>query len=216
MTFAIGIPTLNRADLLLPSIKEYIKDFEDINIYIIDNGNQDITQKIISDKELYEKRRNLFVFENSKNIGVGASWNMLCYFIFPKNENALILNDDIYLGKNRKEIEELIRKRGDSFLTATPDWCSFILSKKIYDIVGKFDECFFPAYYEDNSYAYRMKLKGINHIKTPHLNPSIYRVSETINKDPSIFDYRIKNKKLYIDMWGGLPEREKFLTPFNK
>ena len=129
MTFAIGIPTLNRADLLLPSIKEYIKDFEDINIYIIDNGNQDITQKIISDKELYEKRRNLFVFENSKNIGVGASWNMLCYFIFPKNENALILNDDIYLGKNRKEIEELIRKRGDSFLTATPDWCSFILSK---------------------------------------------------------------------------------------
>jgi GT2 family glycosyltransferase len=214
--FGIGIPTLNRADLLIPAIKKYVNDFPEVDIHIIDNGKQEILNKLLIDKEIYESRRNIYLIENEKNIGVGASWNMLCYFIFSRCENALILNDDIYLGKSKSEIERLIDKKNNSFITATPDWCAFIISKKIYESVGKFDECFYPAYYEDNSYAYRMKLKGINHHKTPYLNPIEYRVSQTIEKDKSIFDYRTKNKELYIQMWGGLPERETFLTPFNK
>jgi len=59
-------------------------------------------------------------------------------------------------------------------------------------------------------------LKGVSHLRTPYLNPEIYRVSQTIEKDKSLFDYRTKNKQLYLEMWGGLPEREKFTKPFNK
>ena len=40
--FAIGIPTLNRADLLNPVLKKYAADFPDTKIYVVDNGNQDI------------------------------------------------------------------------------------------------------------------------------------------------------------------------------
>lgn len=206
MKFQIGIPTLNRWDLLMPSLLMYTKSFPDTKIYILDNGKQGISIE----------HKNLVVIENEKNVGVGASWNILCEKIFEESDCSLILNDDIYLGKTTADINSLIQKKPNQFITATPDWCAFIISKDIFKKVGRFDECFFPAYYEDNSYAYRMKLKGVMHTKSPYLNPEIYRVSQSIEKDKSIFDYRIKNKELYIEMWGGLPEREKYLSPFNK
>ena len=44
MSFAIGIPTLNRSDLLLPTLIKYVtEDFKDIEIHIIDNGKQDLS-----------------------------------------------------------------------------------------------------------------------------------------------------------------------------
>jgi hypothetical protein len=204
-TFGIGIPTLNRIDLLLPSLHLYTKDYFGIDIFVIDNGSQD-TSKIPS---------SINLIKSGKNLGVGASWNVLCEKIFENNSNALILNDDIYLGNSKENIINLIKTKGNAFLTATPDWCAFIVSKKIFNTVGKFDECFYPAYYEDNSYAYRMKMKRVPHIKTPLLNPYIYRASQTLEKDFSILEARKKNKELYIKMWGGEPLKEKFLTPYN-
>ena len=215
MKFQIGIPTLNRWDLLMPSLLMYLKEFQDIKIYVLDNGKQGISNSNFTFLEP-NLRKNLVVIENEKNVGVGASWNILCEKIFEESDCSLILNDDIYLGRKTADINSLIQKKPNQFITATPDWCAFIISKAIFQKVGRFDECFFPAYYEDNSYAYRMKLKGVIHSKTPYLNPEIYRVSQSIEKDKSLFDYRIKNKELYIEMWGGLPEREKYKTPFNK
>jgi len=209
LSFAIGIPTLNRADLLGQALIKYIYDFPDISIYVLDNGNQELPN-------FAKLGRLVYIIKSEKNIGVGPSWNALCRKIYENHENALILNDDIYLGKKTADINNLIEKKSSQFITATPDWCAFIISKSIFENVGPFDECFFPAYYEDNSYAYRMKLKGVSHLRTPYLNPEIYRVSQTIEKDKSLFDYRTKNKQLYLEMWGGLPEREKFTKPFNK
>ena len=141
---------------------------------------------------------------------------MLCQKIFETSDYALILNDDIYLGKSAEQINNLIKTKGNAFLTATPDWCAFIISKEIWNKVGRFDECFFPAYYEDNSYAYRMKLNGVAHIKTPLLNPFVYRASQTLEKDFSILEARKKNKHLSIEMWGGEPTKEKYKVPYGR
>jgi hypothetical protein len=46
MNFAIGIPTLNRADLLVPSLLKYINDFPGVKIFVLDNGNQDIESSL--------------------------------------------------------------------------------------------------------------------------------------------------------------------------
>jgi GT2 family glycosyltransferase len=205
----IGIPTLNRYnDLLNPNLLLYCRDFYlphgGTDFYILDNGKQDIRFE-------YCKLLN---FEN--NIGVGASWNVLCDNIFKDSDYALILNDDIYLGKKLMQIEQLISKAGDKLIRATPDWCAFIISKEIYNKVGKFDECFYPAYYEDKSYEYRMKLKNVGVYKTPDLNPYVYANSKSLEKDLSILESSKKNKRLYIEMWGVEPEREKFKTPYNK
>ena len=204
MKFAIGIPTLNRADLLLPSLKMYSKDFRE-KIYVIDNGNQGI-----------QSFANIEIITNKENIGVAASWNVLCDKIFETCDYALILNDDIYLSKTSLDIEMMINIRSNHFIRATPDWCAFIISKKIYKKVGRFDECFFPAYYEDSSYEYRMKLNGIPMVQAPALNPFIYNNCKTMEKMPELQEFGKNNKQLYIKMWGGEPKREKFKKPYNR
>lgn len=203
-----GIPTYNRYDLLQSNLLLYSRDFslgnDHDDFYIVDNGNQNIGFT-------YGK-----ILKQSKNIGVGASWNLICDRVFENCTHAVILNDDIYLGINTHVIKRIIERKPESLIRATPDWCAFIIPKTLYNKVGKFDECFYPAYYEDKSYEYRMKLKGASMYVTPELNPHIYKSSQSIEKDPSILDYSKKNKKLYIEMWGGEPEREKFKSPFNK
>lgn len=203
MKLGIGIPTYNRYDLLKPYIPKYSVDFSDCPIYIVDNGHQTI------------ESTGLTIIENIKNIGVGASWNQLCKKIFEENDYALIMNDDIYLGKKQEQVISLIQSKKSGFIRATPDWCAFVISKDVYKNVGDFDECFFPAYYEDKSYEYRMKLKGVPVIKHPELNPVVYKSSQTLEKEPEIFEQSKKNKKLYIEMWGGEPNKETFTKPYN-
>ena len=59
-----------------------------------------------------------------------------------------------------------------------------------------------------------MKLKGVPVLKHPDLNPEIYRASQTLEKEPKILEQSKKNRRLYIDMWGGEPGEEKYTRPF--
>ena len=95
------------------------------------------------------------------------------------------------------------------------NWSAFILNKYIFDIVGEFDEGFSRCYFEDNDYAYRVKLANM-HIKTePLLNAEVYRNSMTIQKDPFLSTFA-ENQKYYITKWGGMPEQETYTIPFNQ
>jgi hypothetical protein len=60
-----------------------------------------------------------------------------------------------------------------------------------------------------------MKLKGVIALKHPELNPVVYKSSQTIEKDPEIFEASKKNKKIYIEMWGGEPNKETYTNPYN-
>jgi GT2 family glycosyltransferase len=206
--FAIGIPTLNRFDLLHPALLFYVRDFPFTKIYVIDNGKQGIREKI--------SHPNIIVIESKENMGVASSWNMLCDLIFQNHDYALILNDDIYLGRKDWEIDNLLSNFKHDFYVTMQDWCAFILPKKTFDKVGKFDEKFYPAYYEDNDYYYRMKLKGYTYYKIPFLNPFLYKSSQTIDKAPELRKFIENNKEYYISKWGGEPNKETFKKPFNK
>ena len=209
MKFQIGIPTLNRVDLLYPALKMYaLKDFQS-HIHIIDNGYNQFDGKPMI--------MNTSIIKLKENIGVAASWNVLCDKIFQTADYALILNDDIYLGRNQLQIEALIPKGNKPILIkSTIDWCAFIISKSMYEEIGRFDEAFYPAYYEDKSYEYRMKLKGYKATVSPLLNPFMYKSSQTLEKAPEILEVSKSNKRIYIDMWGGEPKKEKYTTPYNK
>ena len=55
--FGIGIPTLNRYDLLLPALHFYaLNDFPDTHIHIIDNGDQGIENKYGSKVTIHNKK----------------------------------------------------------------------------------------------------------------------------------------------------------------
>lgn len=209
VNFAIGIPTLNRFDLLYPSLILYTQDMPNVKLFVVDNGNQDI--------ELKFKHPNLKVIVNQDNLGVAASWNILCKEIFQEHQYAIILNDDVYLGKKDYEIDMFLKQYPQKeFFLGTQDFCSFIMPKNTFEEVGDFDESFFPAYFEDNDYFYRMRLAHINYFVAPIINPILYRSSMTMAKDPNILNYFQDNQNRYINKWGGLPESEKYTNPYDR
>jgi len=210
MSFAIGIPTLNRADLLLPTLAKYVtEDFKDIEIHIIDNGKQDLS--------FLNVFPNVYLYEQEHNIGVAASWNKLCKIIFEKHNHALIINDDVYLGYNTDVVNSVIEKYEYSLVQSYVSWSVILMSKYMYDYIGDFDEIFYPAYYEDSDYLYRMKLKGIRQDVEAELNPQTVRISMTQERDPELVNASMEANRLrYIEKWGNSPLLETFLTPYNK
>lgn len=210
--FAIGIPTLNRADLLNDALQSYHEDFPNTHIVVVDNGGQPIC---VSD--------NTTILRYGKNIGVAASWNNLCHHVYNRLQlpNIILANDDVYLGKKEKEVLDFLYDHAieDFMVCEKPDkesiWCNFVLPRKTFNYVGPFDENIWPAYFEDNDYAYRMKLKKTSYLPHPFLYPKIYRESMTLHKDKSTNARFLVNRDYYVRKWGGLPGAETFLIPFN-
>lgn len=204
----VGIPTINRADLLNEALTKYFEDFIESEIVIVDNGGQDILTR---DKKF-------FIYRPLENLGVSGSWNMIMDYADKVNAtHVLMLNDDIYLGKTEEQVLRMIGLFNSiGFFNSLMNWSSFILPVATYKKVGKFDENFFPAYFEDNDYCYRLRLNSIERHNTDYLNPVIYRNSQTIAKDPSLNTKFMQNRQYYASKWGGLPNEETFLKPFNQ
>lgn len=205
MFFGIGIPTLNRADLLNDALVKYEKDFSNEEILVIDNGKQDIVKTI-----------NSRVFVPEVNMGVAGSWNYICKEIFKKHDYAVLLNDDVYLGYNTERVNQVIEKYPNTLIQSYVSWSVVIISKHLYNLIGEFDEIFYPAYYEDSDYLYRMKLNGIRQEVSAELNPEVVRISMTQEKDPDFVNASMQaNRNRYIAKWGGLPLLESYLIPYD-
>jgi hypothetical protein len=204
--FSIGIPTLNRADLLNPSLQKYQRDFKGIDIHIIDNGQQELL-----------KTENTHIHKEDFNLGVAASWNKLCRIIFQKNDWALLINDDIYLGYTPNTVNAAILKSRVGIVQSAFNWSVILISKKLYEKVGEFDETFFPAYYEDSDYMYRLQMLRLRHEVDLSLNPLVVLQSQTYYKAPELVNKAMKENRLrYIEKWGNSPLLEIFKTPYNK
>jgi GT2 family glycosyltransferase len=208
MKLIIGIPTINRADLLNEALAKYFEDFQETEIFIVDNGNQ----------EIITREKNFVIYRPESNLNVSGSWNVIMdYAKKVEASHVLMLNDDVYLGKSELEIQTILRLWKDvPFFNSEFNWCSFIISLEGFEKVGKFDEAQFPNYFNDNDMFYRMKLLNMEMVYTAILNPAVYRNSMTIAKDPTLNTRFLEYRQNYINKWGGLPAQEIFGTPFNK
>lgn len=205
-TFAIGIPTVNRWDLLQPSLAKYQTYFPSTEIYIIDNGNQGIPASTV----------NTFVTDG-KGGSVAQSWNMLCQLIFNKHQNAVILNDDVYIDFTEASLFGFLCRFPDADLYRSQNgFCSFIIPASTWNIVGNFDINFKGAYFEDRDYERRCKLKKLDILAHKFLNPYTMVESGSIQKDPSLNSNYQNNAEYYVKKWGGNVGGEKYLTPFNQ
>lgn len=209
MKLLIGIPTINRADLLNGALAKYHECYPNTDILVVDNGQQNIDTN----------NPRLRVFSQTSNLGVAASWNLIARTAFNEGyTHTLILNDDIELVRHEQELYADIQKHPDNvFLVQLGTWCSFVVPKKVYEEVGPFDEQFFPAYFEDNDYAMRIKCNpnvGIDWEQG--LCPTLYRNSMTIQRDNRLNQNFMNNQKKYVAKWGGLPNQETYTTPYGQ
>ncbi len=206
-SFCIGIPTINRADLLIQALSKYLECYPNINIFIIDNGSQGL---VSHDK--------IEVETPSLNLGVAASWNRIMEkSIACGHTHTMILNDDIELCRDTQTFHNLINDEcPDAFIKFAGTWCSFILPNEMFKAVGPFDTNFYPAYFEDNDYSRRIQLKGFEIVEREEMRPTLYRNSMTIARDPALNQNFDKNRHYYIYKWGGEPNKELYETPFNQ
>jgi GT2 family glycosyltransferase len=100
------------------------------------------------------------------------------------------------------------------------NWNFFAINAWVIFKVGWFDENFYPAYKEDQDYAYRCKLAGIERKDLPGASGT-HLGSQTIASDPHYaarnhdthFNW---NQSHYIMKWGADSGSERFATPYNK
>jgi GT2 family glycosyltransferase len=200
--FTIGIPTINRYDLLRPTLQLYLKDFPNTKIIVVDNGRQPCDVQ----------HPNIIYLQQEKNIGVAASWNLISKRSFGLEHASytLFLNDDVYYGRKEDQVKEFLAKnKRDFYKSLHDDWCVFVLPASTWKKVGAFDTNFYPAYFEDRDYRYRMRRMGMSCMENVFFNPLLHRNSMSSEKDRSLLAAFEKNKQYYIQKWGGEPGHEK-------
>jgi len=227
--YCVVIPTLNRADLLLPALMYYVVNMPTTKIIIYENGPQSIYPLLTmlrdywwaaKNEQMLSALLNIKVIRswNSKNIGVAAAWNALLEEAFKEHTHALVLNDDIYLNRTQEEMSLLIHdpELGNKIYVCEKayDWCAFLISDEVFAKVGEFDTDL-SIYYNDNDMMRRMKLMGIEVAQVPFLNPNVFNRSSSLLRDPSLQPLIEENKQFYIKKWGGLPGAETYEVPFN-
>ena len=207
MKFCIGIPTINRADLLEQSLASLAQTCPSTQVVLIDNGHQGLDSVI---GRLGERPFGRYVVvENERNMGVAGSWNQIARIAWNLDyEWVWIANDDVILGVDEVAVEELIGRHETSPRVLYPSkarYASFLLPRAAWDAVGEFDEQFFPAYCEDDDYEERLERAGLQSRVEELLEPARFRRMSSSARDSKLYDYERAKARL-IAKWG--PEIE--------
>lgn len=218
----IGVPNLNNTAGLRALI-----DSVDLPalVCVVDNGFKvnEIEQDL---KQRNPERAKVHMMPGRGS--VAASWNGLMRYYagmrYDKERFPLIIcNDDIIFrpGTLKRMREDHIRVGTPNYtvMLSSADWSCFMINPiECWARVGRFDEAFYPAYYEDADYDRRLKLAGPAARECYY--PVIHTGSATINAYPEdemeTRHHRFfrRNQNYYIAKWGGLPGEEIYRQPF--
>lgn len=142
----------------------------------------------------------IIVLTPEENLGVAASWNAM--LTWAGIVAITISNDDVELGEDALEILDSELTRHD-FVHAG-GWCLFAQTRACTDRVGFYDENFYPAYYEDSDYEWRLLLAGI---PVHHAQVTLKHEGwATTQVDSSLNDAPQKSAEYFLRKWGGMPD----------
>lgn len=218
----LGIPVLNRGDLLLRCISSI--DYPVRRLVIVNNGRDKsvraaIEQVMALGPECVGEYR---VKEEPDNLGVAASWNAIMREN-PAEYWLLVGNDIQFTDGDLKKMDAFIRAHPDHAVNPA-NWghSLFAVQPRCLEVAGWFDENFHPAYLEDSDHMYRINKAGLPWADVPDVHAvhgeaptwgshTIYSLSGGL--EANRISHR-KNFGYYCRKWGGLPGRERFERPF--
>lgn len=215
------------------SLIESIMSKHHLKYYVFHHGNEDVGNEV---KNIFSKH-NSEVFLSCGNRGLAKSWNEGIYLSKKEdNDITLVINDDIEFYHECFDswvsfiIEHpeaaLVFCYGDetqsdsSIISRSQDFACFAFGNDAYYKVGKFDEIFVPAYFEDFDYMSRCSRVGVSTICDPSVRCRHER-SHTVRSCPEIAKnntvFFSENKTRFINKWGWHePNSEKmYIYPYN-
>ena len=210
----IGIPVLNRVDLLATCVRHI--DVDDRIILVVNSSNANVLREL---DELAKKDRRLELLPQGRNIGVAASWNLLRKLC--DDEWVTIGSNDCFLKPGSLQSGRSMAFASDAgtlYLSASN---FFMWSRRCVDAVGWYDDSggFYPAYCEDCDYGRRMDLAGVRRLNVPGAGGE-HLGSQTVRSDPRLQWHNRRTHaagiRYYCEKWGGPPGKETFTLPFGR
>lgn len=211
----IGIPLLNRLDLLLKCIEalDYPAD-----IVIINNNSSDAQFK----RELNSlaKCKGFAVLHQKQNLGVAASWNLIVRTGLTKGYQWFFIgSNDTILHPGSLKAAVDFKKTDGVGIWHLHAFNFFLMRTMTIDLVGWFDENFYPAYKEDQDYSYRCQLAGVLRVAgVPGCNAD-HVGSATLKSDPDwaarVQPTQARNATYYRMKWGDDVGYEVYRHPFD-
>jgi GT2 family glycosyltransferase len=156
----IGIPVLNRGDLLTDLIESIDVPAE---VFIVVNRigplDPSVEQSIAVLGKNAPPRLQTLVHWTEGNLGVAGSWNKI---IDHFEGDCFIANNDICFSKGILECAfRQIRNRGDIVLQHLRAASCFYVTGLFTNQLGWFDENFYPAYHEDQEMCLRSRILNV-------------------------------------------------------
>lgn len=144
------------------------------NWIIVDNGSTDRTPLLLNDLSHFP---NQIQIRNRGNRGVAAGWNQIMRRALNDPEFAYLylINNDIIFNEGSCDVLLEFLKENPKYLAVssiesnrfTPrpgavddkalNFIAIMMTRKLIELVGFFDEQFYPGYFEDNDYHERIK-----------------------------------------------------------
>lgn len=105
---------------------------------------------------------NLLVVDNTqKNLGVSRSWNLGIDKMRADDTNwIIIVSTAIRFKQGGLDMIDILEQRPEQNVLESLNvygWHLIAFNRRLIDIVGKFDENFYPAYFEDLDYSIRIQ-----------------------------------------------------------
>ena len=212
-----AVPTLNQ----LPWVKERHLPSLDFSLFstvsLIVNELDSEKYAISSD---FSKKYPMDVYYSDDNLGVSASWNFFISQAMDRGAKAIVIaNDDIEHQEGLADLCAALEDHPFAYLDAPQQnaFSCFGMQLSLVRYVGNFDEEFSPAYFEDNDFAYRLRLAGIELHAVPgnyfHCGSATLGKFDWTRKQMHHHNFR-KNAEYYVRKWGGMPGDEQYTVPF--
>jgi hypothetical protein len=163
-SYSIGIVTyVDRFDIFFkPLIKNLVSIFPDTEFVIAINGyyDQDIQKRYLNIIKRYLLNfKNIKIVEFIEPQSLSKLWNLLV--INSTSDKTLILNDDLKIAPSFRYSLELVEIVKNDIGIINTSWSHFIISKKIIQKIGWFDERLPGVGNEDQDYECRLTMNNI-------------------------------------------------------
>jgi len=189
------VPILNRFDLLERLLNSLDHPVQTLAIVDNSEGHGDLSEKLQALlRNGHPMIEEIKVATPFNNLGVAGSWNLILRS-FPEASVVLLANNDVQLSPLALQSAlEAIDWQSPCWLPMLPypdSFSAFLLTAQTWDLVGLFDENFYPGYCEDIDYLERLQAQPeVQSIHLPDLQQAMAKFnpcgSATINSDTKL------------------------------